>query len=233
MKNFFDLKKIKLVDLTHTLLPGVPQWDRNCGFQKQTLLDYSDCKNKVKFRVQKLSMVSGIGTHIDAPMHCFENGKSVADIPLEDLISPCIIIDVAPKAHDQYKISIHDVKEFESQYGEIQENTFVIIHTGWAKYWSIPEKYRNNLCFPTLSKEAAQLLLERDILGIGVDTLSPDRAEEDFPIHDLVLSSGKYLIENIANADLLPAIGAYIIALPLKIQDGTEAPIRLIGLIQQ
>ncbi len=52
-----------------------------------------------------------------------------------------------------------------------------------------------------------------------------------FPVHQKILGSGRYLIENVANGGKLPAAGALIFALPLKVQGGTEAPLRLIALM--
>jgi kynurenine formamidase len=104
---------------------------------------------------------------------------------------------------------------------------------GWDSVLNVPEKYRNNHVFPSISKEAASLLLERQIVGVGIDTLSPDRPEDGFPVHHLILEADKYIIENIANASKLPPVGAYTFALPLKIQGGTEAPLRLVGLFRE
>ncbi|MEI8296220.1 MAG: cyclase family protein [Alphaproteobacteria bacterium] len=107
----------------------------------------------------------------------------------------------------------------------------MVIHTGWERYWGVPEKYRNNLVFPSVSAEAALALQMRQIVGLGIDTLSPDLPEDGFPVHQLILGAGKYIVENIANASKLPPMGAYILAFPMKIQGGTEAPIRLVGAI--
>lgn len=65
--------------------------------------------------------------------------------------------------------------------------------------------------------------------SLGIDTLSPDNEVDGFPVHRLVLGSGKYIIENVANAGLMPPVGAYTFALPIKIQDGAESPIRLVA----
>ena len=70
-------------------------------------------------------------------------------------------------------------------------------------------------------------------MGIGVDTLSPDTGKQGFPVHDIFLGAGKYLVENIANSESLPNVGAHILVLPLKIQGGTEAPVRLVGLVEK
>lgn len=125
-----------------------------------------------------------------------------------------------------------DIINFEKKITKIKENTFVLIRTGWGKYWHDPIKYRNELNFPSISSAAASMLLERGIVGIGIDTLSPDNPKNGFPVHNLLLSAGKYIIENVANANLLPAYGSIICAMPIKIKDGTEAPIRLIGIVE-
>lgn len=84
-----------------------------------------------------------------------------------------------------------------------------------------------------MQKEAAHFLLSRKIVGLGIDTLSPDRPDNGYPVHAALLGAGKYIIENIANADSLPSVGSFILALPIKIKEGTEAPIRLIALIDE
>lgn len=221
----------KIIDLTHTLSPSIPTWHGGCGFQHETALDYADCTTEVKFRTQKFHMEAGIGTHMDAPAHCIQDGKCIDEFDLNDLIAPCVMIDVSHKSHERYNVSPKDILEFEQQYGCIKAKSFVIIRTGWEKLWSDPEKYWNNLVFPCLSASAAHLLMERQIVGLGIDTLSPDRPEDGFPVHQTLLKGGKYIIENIANSGNVPPIGCYSLALPLKIQDGTEAPMRLIALV--
>ena len=123
-----------------------------------------------------------------------------------------------------------DVLQFERVYGNIPHGAFVIIYTGWSKRWSQPEKYRNEKIFPSISIEAAEHLLSRNIVGLGIDTLSPDAFGSQFPVHSLILGAGKYIVENVANADQLDPIGSFIFALPIKVFEGTEAPMRLVGM---
>jgi kynurenine formamidase len=220
----------KIIDLTHVLRPSIPTWDGGCGFEHRLHKDY-DPKGIYKFRTHSIQMSEGIGTHMDAPAHCLPGGKCIADLDINDLVAPCIVIDVSHKAHEHYNVSLDDVSGFEHHHGIIQKGCFVIIRTGWEKFWEKPEKYRNNLVFPCLSQEAAALLLNRGIIGLGIDTLSPDRPDNGYPVHKILLESGKYIVENVANSGGLPPVGSYSLALPIKIQDGTEAPLRLVGLI--
>lgn len=231
LHKIISLNQFTFIDLTHPLSATVPHWGVDVGFKYNArYIQSADSNSNVKFRVQRLEMSSGIGTHMDAPSHCFEQLSSIDSIPMPSLITIGRVIDVSSKVHDKYSVSVEDVLHFEEQYGLIPNGAFVIIHTGWDKRWNEPEKYRNEKIFPHLSIEAAKLLLSREIVGIGIDTLSPDAFGSDFPVHQLILGAGKYIIENVANANQLDPADSYIFALPMKIVDGTESPMRLVGM---
>jgi len=221
----------KYIDLTHTLSPKIPSWNGSCGFEQSVVLDYEQCASDTKFRVQRIAMHAGIGTHMDAPAHCIKGGLTIADLPLDRLIAPCIMINVSEQSHERYSIIPADLLKFENMHGIIASNSLVIFVTGWSAFWDQPEKYRNNHIFPSIAKETAELLIERDIIGLGIDTLSPDRPEDGFVVHQIILGAGKYIVENVANAAQLPPVGSYSFVLPLKTEGGTEAPVRMIGII--
>ena len=231
------LANCKTVDLTHTLDSKVPTWDGSCGFHNFITVDYSGNESSTKFLIQRLEMRAGIGTHMDSPRHCYETGKCIADLDLSQLAVPLVVLDVSSKADENYQISAADVKAFEKKHGTIAPRSLVIGHSGWSRYWNDPVAYRNaddngRIHFPSYNIKAAELLLERGVAGIGIDTLSPDLGNDGhFPVHELILGAGKYLIENIANAHLLPPTGAFGIVLPMKIADGAEAPVRFIAFI--
>lgn len=221
----------KTIDLTHPLDMSIPSWNKGCGFERKVKLDYNDCQSEVKFRVQQLKMHAGIGTHMDAPSHCVAGGLSIDLIALDKLISPLLVIDTHEKVAENYKVSIKDIYSFEDRYGKIAQNCFVAFHTGWSKYWHEADKYHNDFLFPSISQEVAELLLKRNVVGLGIDTLSPDLPSSGFPVHDIILGAGRYIVENIANLEKMPKVGAYVMALPIKGVGLTEAPIRMIGLI--
>ncbi len=220
-----------VIDLTHTLDEHTPSWEGGCGFKLDTVLDYSECTTAVRFRVQQMCLNAGIGTHMDAPAHCFDGGATIDQVPLSKLVAPCVVIALPESCHDCYSLLPVDIERFEKKHGIIEPGSFMMIHTGWERFWHIPKKYRNNHIFPFVSESAAELLLERGVVGLGIDTLSPDRPDSGFKVHSLFLSAGNPLIENVANLGLLPVHGSFIIALPLKIRGATEAPLRLIALV--
>jgi kynurenine formamidase len=228
----------KTIDLTHTLSNESPGWDGNHLFNISITQDYNDfiAPNLLagppgRFRVQKIETIAGMGTHIDAPAHCIPGGKAIDELGLDTLITDCSVINVSEGIHEKFVVMPSHILHFEKEYGIIQPHSFVLFYTGWDKYWEVPEKYINGHRFPSVDISTAILLLERSIAGIGIDTLSCDTGEHGFPVHQAILGAGKYLVENIANAGLLPSIGIKIFILPMKIKDGAEAPVRVVGLI--
>ena len=230
----FDNRKI--IDLTQPLSPKIPTWDGTQGFELNTVLDYEQCNSPVKFRVQKINCKAGAGTHMDAPSHCAPGAPNIGDIPVNKFIMPGVVINVSKKADADYQISPQDILEFELIHGKIAKGTLVIGYTGWEKYWHDPIHYRNadasgEMHFPTFAHATVKMLLEREIAGIAIDTLSPETATTGFPIHHDLLAAQKIIIENIANVSCLPTTGFYVVALPLKMSGATESPVRVIAVI--
>jgi kynurenine formamidase len=220
-----------IVDLTHPLSPSIPTWDGSCGFTLEIDVDYGQCSPPYLFRTQKITTQAGMGTHLDAPAHCFEGARTVDDLPLEQLIVPCVVIKPENSVDSHTVIDVRVFEKFEATYGKIASNTFVIVSTGWGRYWNTPDTYRNNLQFPSIHEEVANLLIERGVSGLGTDTLSADAGGKAYPVHRKILGSGKYLVENVNNSELLPPTGFTALVMPMKISEGTEAPVRLAAVI--
>lgn len=225
------LDHFKVIDLTQPLYENAPSWGGYCGFCLEIKKDYDQL-----FRVNRIQMDAGIGTHMDAPCHLFKDGISIEKIPLEQLITQACVIDVSNQTHPDYEISVQDIEQYETVHGHIPKKSLVIGFTGWHRFWNNATAYRNTdssgqMHFPAFSAEATKMLLTRDIAGIAIDTLSPDCLDASFSVHRLILGKGKYIIENIGDCSQIPPKGAYIIALPLKIQQSTESPIRIVALI--
>ena len=220
-----------LIDLTHTLTPAIAGYDPGPCFALQTKCDYKDCTPPNVFRVQKIECMACAGTHMDAPSHAIEGGQTIEALDLKDLITNYVVIFNNTEPDENFQFMPDSIIQFEKEHGTITPDTFVIFHSGWDRRWKTPEKYRNDLKFPSVHVDTAKLLMERNISGIGIDTLSADSGGVDFPVHRVILGAGKYLVENIANAKELPPAGEKIMIMPMKIEGGTEAPIRLVALV--
>jgi kynurenine formamidase len=183
------------------------------------------------------------GTHLDAPVHFHDGGAGVDQIPITKLMGPVVVVDVsAACAHNpDYRVSAGDVTGWEKQHGRIPDGAIVLIRTGWGKYWPDKKRYLGTdkpgdvagLHFPGVSREAAEFLVkQRNINGEGIDTASIDYGQsKDFIAHQIFSAAGIYNLENVANLDRVPATGATLIALPMKIRGGTGAPVRIVATV--
>lgn len=186
------------------------------------------------------------GTHVDAPIHFAENGKTIDQIPLNEWIGPAVKIDLVSKClnNRDYLLTVEDIKRWETKHGMIPDNAWVLMYTGIdTKYYPDKEKVLGTtktgkdafpeLSFPGFSVQSAEFLIsKRNIKGIGLDTPSIDYGKsKDFKVHRICFAANKLAIENIANLDKLPAHGAVLYAIPMLIKDGTGAPARVFAVL--
>ena len=191
-------------------------------------------------RISNYHLAAGTGTHLDAPSHCAQQGKSVADFRLEELIGVGCVINVSVAVHQNpdYQITMNDIMQWEKDHGQIPRKAIILAYTGWSQYWKEPHRYCNAdengiLHFPGFGKEAAELLVKRGIIGVGIDTLSLDPGtSQTYPAHHIFLNHGLFQLENVANIQALPAVGSTIFVLPLKIEQGPEAPARVFAICE-
>ena len=185
------------------------------------------------------------GTHIDAPVHFAKGRLGVHAIPLERLIGPACVIDVSAAAQQDadYQVTIGDIQAWEEQHGELPAGAIVLLYTGYAAFWPDAARYFGTaergadavaqLHFPGLHPDAARLLAgERRVDAIGIDTASIDFGQStSFESHRVLFELNIPAFENVANLDRLPAAGASVIALPMKIRGGSGAPLRIVALL--
>jgi kynurenine formamidase len=89
------------------------------------------------------------------------------------------------------------------------------------------------LHFPGYSLQAAQLLvLSREAVGLGIDTLSVDHGpSRDYEVHRFCAAQNVYHLENVANLAAVPEAGATAIVMPMKLANGSGAPARVLAVL--
>lgn len=224
----------RAVDLTHEMHEDMAFWPGGVPFKMERLVDYDQ-----GYRLHKFEVGENTGTHIDAPSHFIEGGRSVDAIPLSELIVPAVVIDVQDKVagNDDYQLTRDDIEAWESEHGTIPEHSLVILNTGWHKRFDNPEKYVNMddqdvMHFPGYHPDSAELLIERGVAGVGIDTLSLDYGgSKSFGFHANMLEADIYQIENLANLDAVPVTGATVMVGVLPVRGGTQAQARVVALL--
>lgn len=225
----------KLIDLSHEVFEGMPQWPGKCPFVEKIAETHKDAG----VFVNAYEATSGCSTHMDAPIHFIEGGRSISDFTLEELLNPAVVINIQNKVatNPDYGLSVEDIQSWEAQYGALPDKSLVIANTGWYRLWPDADKFLNKdaddvMHFPGFSSEAAEYLLTKHIAGIGIDTLSLDCGiARDFPVHKIILGANKFQLEMLANLDMLPAQGANMFTLPTKYKGAPEAQARVVGLL--
>lgn len=229
-----ELQSSQAVDLTHPMHDDMAFWPGGVPFKKEVLVDYDQ-----GYLLHKFEMGENTGTHVDAPAHFVEGNRAIDELSLSELIVPAVVIDVQDKvaSNPAYELTAEDVLSWESEHGEVPAGALVILNTGWHKRFDEPEQYVNMdddkvMQFPGYGPDSAELLVERDVAGIGIDTLSIDHGpSKSFAAHVVMLEAGKYQIENLANLDALPATGATVMVGVLPVQGGSQAQARVIALM--
>ncbi len=226
-----------VIDLTHVVNDKVPAFDESEKFTARTVETF----DKQGYFAREFSMPEHFGTHVDAPAHMTAQRWTVEQIPPERLVRPLVVIDVSARVqHDpDYRVTVNDIADWEQVHGHIPSGAFVAVLTGWQDRWDSPQRYRNAdargvLHFPGWSVDAAKFLAEgRDVVGLGIDTLSVDYGPaKDFPVHHYCSARDLYHVENLANLGLVPPIGALVVVAPLKLEGGSGSPARVLALIK-
>jgi len=229
---------VEILDLTHALTEKSPFWpgEDYQPFQLRTIATLE--KNGVSSKA--FAMPEHFGTHLDAPCH-FEAGQPTVDqIAEADLFAPGIVIDatMAAEVDADYRLTVADLTSWEQTNGEIPSRAVVLLRTGWGRHWDSNARYRNQdslgrMHFPGFSAEAARWLVkERNVRGIGIDTLSIDHGpSKDFIVHHVINGAGRYGLENVSRLEKLPARNFFLIVAPIKIASGTGGPTRLFAVL--
>lgn len=237
-----DLSMYEIVDLTHPFDSLTVYWPTSPGGFELEQLSHGMTEGGWFYSANALSTPEHGGTHLDAPVHFAEGRAATDEVPLERLVAPAVVIDVTAQAGDDpdYRLTAGDVEAFESEHGRIAEGTIVLLRTGWSRYWPDAAIYlgddtpgdASNLHFPSYGEDAARLLLERGVGALGVDAASIDiGASSDFAVHRVMGEADVPGLENLTNLDRVPATGAIVIALPMKIAQGSGGPVRAIALV--
>ena len=225
---------MQIIDLTHTIqddmqiYPGDPRPSIRRGLTHEK--DYC--------HVDLLTLGSHTGTHIDAPYHFLKDGQKIDEIPVHRFIGKGILVDVSGKSDRD----LIDAADFDPFVPKIQKGVFVILKTGWDRYFGTSQYLQH----PFLSADAGRLLLDLGVSLVGIDALNVDTsyppasnsdsldtdggvsADIGYPVHDILLGNDILIVENLCNLDKINQHVGFYSFLPLKLKDSDGSPIRAI-----
>ncbi|MCB2113296.1 MAG: cyclase family protein [Parvularculaceae bacterium] len=240
--------KVRTVDLTHPLDPDFPviilpeQFGQCAPFKIEEVSRYDERGPAWYWR--NFSCNEHTGTHFDAPVHWITGkdipNSSVDTLAVDGFVRPACVLDFTREvaADPDFVLTADHIRDWEKKNGEIPHGWWVLLRTDWSKrewndYLNLREDGAHS---PGPDASAVRLMIERDAVGFGVETVGTDAGqahgfEPQYPAHTLLHGAGKFGLQCLANLDQLPARGALIIAPPLKIKNGSGSPLRVLAMI--
>lgn len=241
--------KVRVVDLTQPLSPETPViglppiFAPSPGLSVQQISRYDQAGPGWYWNT--LTLGEHTGTHFDAPVH-WVTGQGLPDnttetIPAGKLVAPANVLDFSAEAatDEGFLLEPAHIEAWEAKHGRIEPGTWVLLRTGWSKRTGAAflNVGPNGPVSPGPSVAAVKLLVERDILGFGVETVGTDAGaaggfDPPFPAHTLFHGSGRFGLASLCNLEQLPPKGALLITPPLKLVDGSGSPLRVLALVE-
>lgn len=227
---------MKIIDLSHTVRSGMEQ--RFAGPVPYIFEDKIRKTEHFEAIDDHCILQNHVGTHIDAPKHYNPNhGIAVHQLPLEQLITPAVILDLRHKERSSM-ISAEDLQAaVTAGKEEIRPNDAVILHTGMSQFfhtWSFSKGgYRNSEygAYPSLEEGACHWLVEKKISLIGVDTVAPDLSPDYRPAHQILLRDNNIpIVENLCNLYMVKRTRVLFIAMPPKVEGVSGFLVRAVAI---
>ncbi len=241
---------IRVVDLTQTLSPSFPQitlppeFGQCWPFRIEEVSRYDE--RGPGWYWNNFSCGEHTGTHFDAPIHWVSGrhlpNNAVDTIPVEHFIGPACVIDCSREAaaDADFLLTVPFVEAWEARHGRIPPRAWVLMRTDWSKRTD-PVEYQNfdatGQHTPGPDAEVVRFLVEqRDVIGFGTEAIGTDAGQgyhlrPPYPCHSIMHGAGRYGLQCLANLDQLPPTGAVIFAAPLKIQQGSGSPLRVLAMV--
>lgn len=203
----------RFVDLTRPLRPDMPRFPTDPPLQVSEL----ESAAADSFEVLAYSVVGPAGTHVDAPAHALPGGRTLADIPLSEMVLPLVVLPLI----DARCLTAAHIRAWESRHGRIPSGCFAALHTGSLDAgWSL---------------DAVQLLDARGVVAIGHDTLNTDPAgvtgRGGYPAQRWWLERDHWQVELLTGLEQVPPTGATMwVSWPVP-AGGSSFPCRAVAVL--
>lgn len=203
----------KTYDISHYIKDAMPVYPNNAPV---SIEPYAKISDGASSNLSKVTLGTHTATHVDAPLHVFEEGMKLEEIPLETFIGECRVVDASHRGPGEL-VMIEDL-------GEVVSGERLLVRTSNSER-GIDEFYED---FVALSGDAADFLATKGITLFGIDYLSiKQRGSIDNRAHTSLLSKNIPIIEGLNLKDI-PAGKYELICLPLKLSNVEGGPVRAI-----
>jgi arylformamidase len=213
----------RIIDLSHGLNPQTPVYPDYPGVEITILETVHDAKSDRRaLNSSRIAVGMHCGTHMDAPFHFYEAGRTIDSVPLDRLIGPAVLADLRRMCRH----GLIEQRHLKPYRPRLRKARRIVINTGWAKQWEKPTYFSDH---PVMTAEAADFLVECGVLLVGIDAPSVDRPP--FPAHLPLLGHDVIIVENLTNLGAIRKPVFKLVVLPLKITAREGSPVRAVAVI--
>ncbi|MFQ6099005.1 MAG: cyclase family protein [Armatimonadota bacterium] len=200
-----NLEDIRVVDLTKRLVPG--EEERRLEIRRGVI------ESDDTF-MHEIDTMSHIGTHVEAPSHFYEDGKDIAQLPIESFIGRAVVLDVSFLEPRAQVLGEHLAA---AAGGRLRARDIVILRSA-----------HHGASAPSLTADAARWLAARDIKMLGIDDSVGLGASAEVvrEVHDVLMGRDVPFLEVLVNLDALSAEECFLVAAPLRIEGLDSSPVR-------
>jgi kynurenine formamidase len=224
---------LRVVDITHELTTAF-NWDPS---RPRIAMDpIIGSGLAAGMNLNRLMLVEHTGTHIDVPRHFSNDGKSLGEVPISDLVVPLVLLDFKARAQADPNAGVmpDDIVAWERAHGRLPDGCCVAINSGYDPFERMREMMKGGQRgSPGFSPEVSKFLIsERQVKGIACDAMSIDQGKNGpaYPVHQEWLRSGRWGIEGLTNLDAVPQSGALLFVGAAPIANATGVPVRAMAM---
>jgi arylformamidase len=208
---------MKILDVSLPLSDGLPTWPGNAPYEFHAVKRMA---SGAASNVSQIVLGTHSGTHVDAPRHFFDEGRTVDELPLEQLVGSCLVADIAVPP-GRSPVTAADLEQAVA--GRPPER--LLLKTPNSRLWGTADFTPD---FAYVAPDAAEWMVRSGIRLVGIDYLSIEEFKKSgAPTHHILLGAGVVIIEGLNLAHVEP--GEYeLTCLPLLVEGSDGAPARVI-----
>ena len=205
-----------IYDISLPISPNLPVWEGDPAVELELILSMDEGADA---NVSRIAAGVHVGTHVDAPHHFLNDGRTVENLSLDILTGATFVLHLA-EGVDAISAEILDAAPLPPN------TTRLLLRTKNSQQWTqdSPKFIRD---FVAITPDGAEWLVAHGIKLVGVDYLSVAVFDNPIPTHKILLSAGIIIIEG-CDLSQVPQGEYTLYCLPLKLMGAEGAPARAI-----
>ncbi len=215
----------RIIDLSYPINTATPPWPGWPSVETK-FLDRAWLNTPTERHVNSSRFAMNIhcGTHMDAPFHFLDSGRTIDQVPLERTHGPGTLIRLRDKGPNTH-ITPADLEPYA---GSLKRTAKAILQTGWSSRWMQHDFFTE---FPDITTDAAEFLVRCGVHLVGVETGSVDYAPND--THIVLLGNDVLIVECLTRLDQIEADEFLFSAVPLNLEGRDGSPVRAVAILPE